>query len=49
MKRDDKGGIEVSVKNTRDEEIIWFEIGAQVAIKEGIVISEIKRRRGKEK
>ena len=48
MKRDGRGGTEVSFMITcSEEERRWFEIGAYVAIIEGILISEIKRRRGK--
>ena len=44
MKGDDRGGAEVSVNITCEEENRWFEIGAYVAIMEIILISEIKRR-----
>ena len=46
MKRYGRGGTEVSVKITcKKKKKGWFE----VAITEGILISEIKRRRGKER
>ena len=50
MKTGGRGGTEVSVKITCcEEEKRWFEIGAYVAIMEGILISDIKRRkRGKD-
>ena len=45
--RDVRGGTEVSVKITCDEERRWSQIGSYVAIIKEILISEIRRRRGK--
>ena len=49
MKRDGRGGTEVSVKiSCEEEEKRWCEVGAYVAIMAGVLISEIKRRRKRE-
>ena len=46
VKRDGRGGTEMSVKITREkEENRRFEIGAYMAIMERILIAETKKRR----